>query len=278
MPILYVVATPIGNLEDITLRALRVLGEVGLIAAEDTRKTKRLLNAYNIETPLTSYHEHNKKAKLAQLIHSLEQKDIALVSEAGMPGLSDPGYDLIVAAARQGNPVVPVPGPSVVVTALAISGLSTRQFTYLGFLPRKKGERRRLLETVAEEQRTIISFESPHRLTDTLKDLMDVLGDRRIAIGRELTKIHEEVFRGTISQAIQHFTIPIGEFTLVIEGRGKKEKPDMTLEIREKLSLLQDQGSTAKEAVALLSQESGLSKKELYQAWINLKSSAPNNK
>lgn len=277
MPILYVVATPIGNLEDVTLRALRVLGEVGLIAAEDTRKTKHLLNTYNIETPLTSYHEHNKKTKLTQLINSLGDKDIALVSEAGMPGLSDPGYELIVAAARQGNPVVPVPGPSVVVTALAISGLSTRQFTYLGFLPRKKGERRRLLETISAEQRTIVSFESPHRLTATLQDMRDVLGDRRIALGRELTKIHEEVFRGTISQAIQHFTMPKGEFTLVVEGRGEKIKPDMTPEIMEKLSRLYDQGSKAKEAVTRLSRDSGLSKKEIYQAWINLKSSAPND-
>jgi 16S rRNA (cytidine1402-2'-O)-methyltransferase len=270
MPILYIVATPIGNLEDITLRALRVLREVGLIAAEDTRRTRHLLDAYEIETPLTSYHEHNKKTKLARLLNQLEEKDIALVSEAGMPGLSDPGYELIVAAAQRGIRVVPIPGPSVIVTALAVSGLSTRQFTYLGFLPRKKGERRRLLESVAEEPHTIVSFESPHRLSAMLKDMKEVLGDRRIAIGRELTKIHEEVFRGRISEAIEHFTLPKGEFTLIIEGKGEKREPVLIPEIREALARLHDQGTGAKEAVARLSQESGLSKKDLYRAWLQL--------
>lgn len=274
MPTLYIVATPIGNLEDITLRALRILTEVGLIAAEDTRRTRHLLNAYEIKTPLTSYHEHNKKTKLVHLLNRLEEKDIALVSEAGMPGLSDPGYELIVASAQRGIQVVPVPGPSVVVTALAVSGLPTRQFAYFGFLPRKKGERRRLLESVAEEPRTIVSFESPHRLTTTLKDLKEVLGDRRIAIGRELTKIHEEVFRGKISEAIEHFTAPKGEFTLVIEGKLGKRKPALTTEIREVLSHLHDQGIGAKEAIAQLSRDSGISKKELYRAWLQLGSSA----
>lgn len=274
MPILYIVATPIGNLEDITLRALRILSEVALIAAEDTRRTKHLLNTYDINTPLTSYHEHNKKTKLIHLINQLEEKDIALVSEAGMPGLSDPGYDLIVAAAKRNIPVVPVPGPSVIVTALAVSGLPIRQFSYLGFLPRKKGERRRLLESVAEEQRTIVSFESPHRLMATLRDIKEVLGDRRVAIGRELTKLHEEVFRGTIAEAIEHFTMPRGEFTLVIEGNMEKIKPTITPEIRETLSNLHVQGLTAREAIARLSLNSGVSKKELYQAWIELESPA----
>ncbi|MFC2017844.1 16S rRNA (cytidine(1402)-2'-O)-methyltransferase [Chloroflexota bacterium] len=274
MPTLYIVATPIGNLEDITLRALRILSEVGLIAAEDTRRTRHLLNTYDIKTPLTSYHEHNKKTKLLHLINQLEEKDIALVSEAGMPGLSDPGYELIVAAAQQDIPVVPIPGPSVVVTALAVSGLPIRQFTYLGFLPRKKGERRRLLESVAEEQRTIVSFESPHRLPATLRDLKEVLGDRRVAIGRELTKLHEEIFRGTIAEAMEHFTMPRGEFTLVIEGKTEKRKPAVTPEIREMLLNLHDQGITAREAVARLSRDSGISKNELYQAWIELESPA----
>ena len=270
MPVLYIVATPIGNLEDITLRALRVLKEVGLIAAEDTRKTRHLLATYGIKTPLTSYHEHNKRAKLTYLLNCLEEKDIALVSEAGMPGLSDPGYELIVAAAQQGIPVVPIPGPSVVVTALVISGLPTHQFTYLGFLPRKKGERRHLLESVAEEPRTIVGFESPYRLPATLNDLVEVLGDRKIAIGRELTKIHEEVFRGRISEAIEHFKEPKGEFTLVIEGKAEKEKTTLTPEITEELRQMHYQGIGAKEAVAQLSLATGLSKKELYQAWLRL--------
>jgi 16S rRNA (cytidine1402-2'-O)-methyltransferase len=273
MPVLYIVATPIGNLEDVTLRALHVLKEVGLIAAEDTRKTRHLLSVYGIKTPLTAYHEHNKKAKLTYLLNWLEEKDIALVSEAGMPGLSDPGYELIIAAAQRGIPVVPIPGPSVVVTALVISGLPTHQFTYLGFLPRKKGERRRLLESVAEEPRTIVCFEPPHRLLPALEDMKKILGDRRIAIGRELTKIHEEVFRGRISEAMEHFKEPKGEFTLVIEGRAEKEKTVLTPEISEELSRLYYQGIGAKEAVTQLSLASGLSKKELYRAWLKLKSS-----
>jgi len=270
MPILYIIATPIGNLEDITLRALRILKEVELIAAEDTRKTRRLLDAYGIETPLTSYHEHNKQVKLVRLINQLAEKNIALVSEAGMPGLSDPGFELIVAAAQHNIPVVPIPGPSVVVTALAVSGLPTRHFTYLGFLPRKKGERRRLLESLANEPRTIVCFESPHRLITTLNDLNNILGDRRIAINRELTKVHEEIFRGRITEAIEHFTTPKGEFTLVIEGKTEKRKPELTTEIQDSLSRLHDQGIGAKEAVARISKGSGLSKKELYQAWLKL--------
>jgi 16S rRNA (cytidine1402-2'-O)-methyltransferase len=215
---LYLVATPIGNLEDITLRALRILQEVNLIAAEDTRKTKHLLATYGIKTRLTSYHAHNEKTKLAYLLSQLKEKDIALVSEAGMPGLSDPGYELIAAAIQRDIPVVPIPGPSVVLTALVASGLLIRRFLYLGFLPRKGGERRRLLKSIAAETPTIVAFESPHRLLPTLKDLMEILGDRRIAVARELTKIHEEVFRGRVSEAIGHFIQPRGEFTLVIEG------------------------------------------------------------
>ena len=164
MPTLYVVATPIGNLEDITFRALRVLREVSLIAAEDTRKTRRLLTAYGIKTPVTSYHEHSREAKLSHLLGRLEQGDVALVSEAGMPGISDPGYELVVSAIERGVAVVPVPGPSVLVTALAVSGLNASEFIYVGFLPRKKGQRRRLLEQVADEERTIVAFEAPHRV------------------------------------------------------------------------------------------------------------------
>jgi len=273
MPTLYIVATPIGNLEDITLRALRVLKEASLIAAEDTRKTRHLLSAYGIKTPLTSYHEHNKEAKLAYILKQLEEKDIALVSEAGMPGLSDPGYELIISAAQRGIPVVPIPGPTAAITTLAISGLPTHQFTYLGFLPRKKGERRRFLRSVAGEPRTIIVFESPHRLLSSLGDLEVVLGDRRIAIGRELTKVHEEVFRGRISEAMERFKEPRGEFTLVIEGNLEKEKTALSPKIIEDLSRLYHQGLGAKEAVAQLSLDTGLSKKELYRAWLKLKSS-----
>jgi 16S rRNA (cytidine1402-2'-O)-methyltransferase len=215
---LYVVATPIGNLEDISLRALRVLSEVRVIAAEDTRKTRRLLNAYNIETPLTSYHEHSRRAKFDYLLGYLEKEDLALVSEAGVPGLSDPGYDLIVAAIERGISVVPVPGASAVTTALVVSGLPTDQFVYVGFLPRRKGQRQGLLNSIIEEPRTIVAFEAPHRLKEALTDIEEILGDRRIAVCRELTKVHEEVFRGRVSQAREHFAESRGEFSLVIEG------------------------------------------------------------
>jgi 16S rRNA (cytidine1402-2'-O)-methyltransferase len=221
MAILYVVATPIGNLEDISLRALRVLREVKLIAAEDTRKTRRLLNAYNIETPLTSYHEHSKRAKLDYLLGYLEKEDLALVSEAGMPGLSDPGYDLIVAAIERGISVVSVPGPSAVITALVVSGLPTDQFVYVGFLPRRKGQRQRLLSSISDEARTIVAFEAPHRVREALTDIEEILGDRRVSVCRELTKVHEEVFRGRVSQARKHFAEPRGEFSLVIEGKTR---------------------------------------------------------
>ncbi len=221
MPILYVVGTPIGNLEDISLRALRVLREVGLIAAEDTRKTRRLLSAYEVDTPLTSYHEHSNKAKLNQLLGHLEREDVALVSEAGMPGLSDPGYDLVVAAIDRGICVVAVPGPSAVITALVVSGLPTDQFVYVGFLPRRKGQRQRLLVSMCDESRTIVAFEAPHRLTEALTDIGEILGDRRVSVCRELTKVHEEIFRGRVSQAREHFAQPRGEFSLVIEGKTR---------------------------------------------------------
>jgi 16S rRNA (cytidine1402-2'-O)-methyltransferase len=220
--VLYVVATPIGNLEDITLRAIKVLREVDLIAAEDTRKTKRLLTAYQIDTRLTSFFEHNKQTKLPRLMNSLAEGDVALVSEAGMPGINDPGYNLIVAAVQQGIQVVPIPGPSAITSALAVSGITTESFVHLGFLPRKKTARTKLLQSLESDQRAIIAFESPHRLLASLRDAAEVFGERKIAVCREMTKMYEEIFRGTISQAIGHFTKPRGEFTLVIEGKPRK--------------------------------------------------------
>jgi len=221
VPALYVIATPIGNLEDISLRALRLLREVKLIAAEDTRTTRRLLTAYDIKTPLTSYHEHSKRAKLDYILDYLEKEDLALVSEAGMPGLSDPGYELIVSAIERGISVVPVPGASAVITALVVSGLPTDQFVYVGFLPRRKGQRQRLLNSIAEERRTIVAFETRHRLTEVFNEIEEILGDRRLCVCRELTKVHEEIFRGRMSQAREHFAEPRGEFSLVIEGKTR---------------------------------------------------------
>jgi 16S rRNA (cytidine1402-2'-O)-methyltransferase len=269
MPTLFVVATPIGNLEDISIRALRVLDEVSLIAAEDTRKTRQLLSAFGLSTPTTSYHEHNKVSKLPALLSRLAEGDVALVSEAGMPGISDPGYELVVAAVERGIRVEPVPGPSVLVTALAISGLPTDQFTYVGFLPRRKGQRRKLLESVAGEGRTLIAFEAPHRLLASLGDMRDALGDRRIAVCRELTKVYEEVFRGRISEAIARFAEPRGEFTLVIEGKAKEESK-VSSDIADQLRRLRDEGLPAKEAVARIAGASGIPKREVYRAWLSL--------
>jgi 16S rRNA (cytidine1402-2'-O)-methyltransferase len=270
MPTLYIVATPIGNLEDVSLRALRVLREVKLIAAEDTRKTRRLLTTYDIKTPVTSYFEHNKQTKLDYILNRLEEGDVALVSEAGMPGISDPGYELVVAASQRGIKVIPVPGPSAVTTALAVSGLPTDRFTCIGFLPNKASARRRALESVAGETGTIIVFEAPHRLPAALDDILLVLGDRRLAVCRELTKLHEEVFRGTVNGARSYFKEPRGEFTLVIEGKGTKDKPQLTEAIERQLHQMYLAGATAKEAVAAVAGETGLSKKELYQAWLRL--------
>jgi len=270
MPALYIVATPIGNLEDVTLRALGILREVKLIAAEDTRRTKQLLAAYEIKTPMTSYHERNKRTKLGYILNRLNDEDVALVSDAGMPGISDPGYELVVACTERGIPVVPIPGPSVVITALAVSGLDTRKFIYLGFLPNKTGARQRLLKSVADEPSTIVAFESPHRLPAALKDILAVLGDRKISVCRELTKLYEEVFRGSISQAIAHFTKPRGEFTLVIEGKKEREKPELTPAIKKQLQEMRRSGVTAKEAIARMAEETGVSKKELYRAWLKL--------
>jgi 16S rRNA (cytidine1402-2'-O)-methyltransferase len=270
MPTLYIVATPIGNLEDISLRALRILRDVTLIAAEDTRKTKRLLNTYDIKTPSTSYYEHNKTTKLEYILKRLTEGDVALVSEAGMPGISDPGYELIMAAYERNIPVVPVPGPSAIVTALAISGLPADRFSYIGFLPHRASSRRRMLMSIAGETGTIIILETPHRLTAALNDMLEIMGDRKIAVCRELTKLHEEVFRGKVSEAIVRFTEPRGEFTLVIEGNRTMEKPVITEAVEKELHRMYLSGATAKDAVAAVAGETGISRKELYQTWLRL--------
>ena len=270
MPSLYIVATPIGNLEDITLRALRVLGEVGLIAAEDTRVTRKLLDRYDVHTPLTSYHEHNKQAKLPKLLATLVEKDVALVSDAGMPGINDPGYELVHAAARAGAPVIPIPGPSALTSAIAASGLPVKQFLYLGFLPRKRSQRRTLLDSLALEKRTLVVFETPHRLRAALEDILASLGDRRIAVGRELTKLHEEVFRGRSSEALAHFAEPRGEFTLVIEGSGEEQSAASQQEAQDLLARLRQEGLGAKESVAQVARKTGLPRREIYRQWLEM--------
>ena len=220
---LYLVATPIGNLEDITLRALRVLREVALIAAEDTRRTRKLLAHHGIPARVLSVHEHNEIARAPELIaRLLAGESIALVSDAGTPGLSDPGVELVRQAVDGGIPVIALPGPSAFVTALVASGLPTEPVTFLGFLPPAPGERRRTLEAYRAVAHTLVIYEAPHRLLKTLQALLTAWGDRKIAVARELTKIHEELFRGTIAEAADHFTRqrPLGEFTLVVAGAG----------------------------------------------------------
>ena len=272
MPTLYVVATPIGNLEDITLRALRVLREVALIAAEDTRTARKLLARYDIHTPLTSFFDHSKLQKLDYLLQTLAEKDVALISEAGMPGLSDPGYELIQAAIACGIPVVPIPGPSAITTALAVSGLHSDQFVYLGFLPRRPAERRRLLTAIAAEPRTLVAFEAPHRLVNCLSDLAAILGEqRRLAVCRELTKTFEEVRRETVAEALVHFqtTEPRGEFTLVIAGATAEQPPRLShgdaVQVRERVASLVATGLRRQEAIKQVARETGLARREVYR-------------
>jgi 16S rRNA (cytidine1402-2'-O)-methyltransferase len=267
MPILYVVATPIGNLEDVTLRALRVLREVSLIAAEDTRTTRKLLSHHGIRTRLLSYNEHNKAARIPRLLAALKEGDVALVSEGGTPAISDPGLDLVAAAVEAGFAVTPIPGPSAVTAALAVSGLSARQFTYLGFLPRRSGERRRLLASLRYDPRTVLAFESPHRLRRSLEDLRREWGDRRLAVCRELTKAFEEVFRGRISEALERFAEPRGEFTLVVEGATDAPPPPLE-EARRDLLRRREAGETARRAVPEVTKRYGLPRREVYRMWL----------
>ncbi len=266
MGTLYLVGTPIGNLEDITLRALRVLKEVSLIAAEDTRRARILAQRYEIETPITSYFEGNKLTKLETVLSALDAGDVALISEAGMPGLSDPGYELIQTAIERGCPVVSVPGPSAPATALTLSGLPTDSFLYLGFLPRRQRERRRLLAEVTQERHTLIVFEAPHRLRKSLADIEAVLGDRPLAICRELTKLHEEVWRGTVSEARTHFdeVEPRGEFTLVIGGAPKERERWHETQVQAALDELLTQGLPRPAAARRIASASGWSRSEVY--------------
>jgi 16S rRNA (cytidine1402-2'-O)-methyltransferase len=270
MPSLYLIATPIGNLEDISLRALRTLREVSLIAAEDTRRARKLLTAYDIKTPLVSYHEHNKELRQNDILEALDGGDVALISDAGMPGISDPGYELVVAAREHDVPVVPIPGASAVTTALAVSGLPTDRFLYLGFLPRRQSARREALSGVAGERGTLVVLEAPHRLRATLKDIREVLGDREIAVGREMTKLHEEIFRGTVGEAEAHFTKPRGEFTLVIRGAVTTAPSGLDEAARTELAAMRRAGVPAKEAVAKISAQTGLSRREIYHTWLKL--------
>ena len=274
MGTLYLVATPIGNLDDISPRALKVLREAVLIAAEDTRHTGKLLERFGIKNKLTSYWEYNKLNKLDFILDHLSQGDVALVSDAGTPGINDPGYELARAALASSFDVIPVPGPSAPIAALSASGLASDSFLYLGFLPHKSGERRNFVEQVANLPHTLIFLETPHRIADSLEDLLAVLGDRRICVAREMTKLHEEYWRGTVSGAVEHFKSkePRGEFTLVIEGRAKVgneqwEEDELLKALEEGLKA----GKSAKELSAELAGPSGWNKKEVYEKVNSLK-------
>jgi len=266
---LYIVATPIGNLEDITWRALRILREADLIACEDTRQTRKLLDHYGIEKPAVSYHEHNEAERARQLIEKLQQGlTIAQVSDAGMPGISDPGYRVVKLAIEHGIRVVPVPGPSAVIAALAASGLPADAFEFRGFLPAKSGQRRTALEQMRDLQHTLIVYEAPHRITETLEDIVAILGaDRVVVIARELTKLHEEFIRGTAGEVLEriHDRELKGEITLLI---GKAEKPASaaTTNLRVRVeTLMREQRLDEKSALKVLARETGLSKSELYR-------------
>ncbi len=283
MGTLYLVATPIGNLEDITLRALRILKEATLIAAEDTRTAHNLLAHFQIATPVTSYFEHNKLKKLEAILDTLERGDVAVISEAGMPGLSDPGYELVRAAIERNIRVVPIPGPSALTTALVASGFPTDQFLYLGFLPRQPAARRRLLEALAHETRTLVAFEAPHRVLASLDDIARILVNRRICVAREITKLYEEFFRGAVNEVREHFaaSIPRGEFVFVIGGyAGRKHiNPQSGVErgalpqlkrwsnaqLRSEVSRLIKSGISRTDAVKRVSRESGRNRREVYQ-------------
>ena len=266
MGTLYLVATPLGNLEDITLRALRILKEVALIATEDTRTTGRLLKHFEISCPLVSYYEHNKLARLERILDALAQGDVALVSEAGTPLLSDPGYELVQAALAQGYEVVSIPGPSALTAALPASGLPTDRFLFLGFLPRKSGERRRLLESIQAQPATLIFFEAPHRLRASLIDMVELLGpERMVAVCREMTKIHEEIWRGKLVEARQEWQQrePRGEFTLVVSGANPAPAWDQD-RVETALADRLAAGLSAKAAVGEVTTLCGWPKREVY--------------
>jgi 16S rRNA (cytidine1402-2'-O)-methyltransferase len=266
MTTLYLVPTPLGNLEDITLRALRVLRQVSVVATEDTRTTGKLLKHFDIKCSMISYHEHSKQGHLDRVLHALAQADVALVSEAGMPLLSDPGYKLVRAAIEQGVDVVGLPGPSAITTALAVSGLPTDRFLFWGFLPRKQNERRNVLTELATQPATLLFFEAPHRVQASLADMADIFGpDRSISVCRELTKLHEEIWRGTVAGALETWTKrdPRGEFTLVVAGASPPAAWDVT-KVEQALSQALAAGMTRKDAVRQVTDQSGWSKRDVY--------------
>ena len=271
---LYICATPIGNLEDITLRVLRTLKEVDLIAAEDTRNTIKLLNHFGVKTPMTSYHEHNKVDKARYLVEQMEAGvTVALVTDAGTPAISDPGEELVRQCYEAGIPLTSLPGPAACITALTVSGLSTRRFCFEAFLPPDKKERREILKELEKETRTMILYEAPHRLLRTLKELYEVLGDREVSICKELTKTFEQVFQATLKAAVSRFETEEarGEQVIVIAGKrreelkAEEEESWMRLSLPEHMDYYLAQGVERKEAMRMVAKDRGISKREVYQ-------------
>jgi 16S rRNA (cytidine1402-2'-O)-methyltransferase len=273
MSTLYLVATPIGNLEDISSRAVRILKEVKLIAAEDTRHTAKLLNHFEIKTPSTSYYDHNKGQKLNVVLDALAEGDVALVSDAGTPGLNDPGYLLVQAALKEGHSISPIPGPSAPIAALVVSGLPTDRFLYLGYLPRKQGERQRAIKEVKSLPYTLIFFETPHRMVDSLQDLQDILGDRQIAVAGELTKMFEEVYRGKISSAREYFSDhpARGEYTLVVGGESKQAAVWSEDELHAAVQIMLESGTSPSQAARQLAEQSGWPRRKIYKLLTELR-------
>ena len=270
---LYIVATPIGNLEDITLRAIKVLKEVDLIAAEDTRHTLKLLNHLEISKPLISYHRHNEDIKTDILIKELEQgKKVALVSDAGTPGICDPGEEVIKKCIEEEIPIVPIPGACAMINALICSGLDTKEFAFIGFLPLNKKNRKEKLEEIKNATKTMILYEAPHKLETTLKDLKEIIGNRKIVLARELTKIHEEYIRESIDVLIEKAKELKGEFVLIIEGAEKKEENDFfKLSLQEHYTYYEDKGLSKKEIIKQIAKDRNVNKNEIYQQFINNK-------
>lgn len=271
---LYLVATPIGNLEDMTFRAVRILQSVDLIAAEDTRHTGKLLQHFQITTPQLSYHDHNRHARHPELLARLQRgQSIALVTDAGMPGISDPGGELVQVCAEAGFAVVPIPGCTAAIAALSASGLPTDRFAFEGFLPAKTQARREWLELLQTENRTLIFYEAPHRLKQTLQDLAAMLGEmREIALARELTKLHEEFWRGTVADAIEHYRQqePQGEFTLVVAGAPPREILLSEAMLKAELQNLIEQGVSRSQASRQLAQQTSLSRRQIYQLALSI--------
>ena len=277
---LFLCATPIGNLEDITFRVLRTLKEVDLIAAEDTRNSIKLLNHFDIHTPMTSYHEYNKIDKARTLIEKMQQgQNVALITDAGTPGISDPGEELVAMCYESGIEVTSLPGPAACITALTLSGLSTRRFAFEAFLPSDKKERRAVLEELKDETRTIILYEAPHRLVKTLAELYEVLGNRRMTLCRELTKRYETAFRSTLQELLAYYEMeePKGECVLVIEGRSRKEMEEeaqqewSAMPLQEHMAYYENQGIARKEAMKLVAKDRGVGKRDIYQQLLDCK-------